>query len=103
MALAFGAIILNGVRCKIFTVTFLDGDPPADLAVGLVASGMTDLPAAPTEIQLTQTGGADTGVQLAVTAIAATGITVRKILDPGVGAVACTVRVTLRVPRGIAG
>jgi len=103
MALAFGAVIYNGVRCKIFTFTCLDGDPPADLAIGLVANGMTDLPAAPVEVQLTQTGGADTGIQFAVTAIAATGITVRKILDPGAGAVACTIRVTLRVPRGIAG
>jgi hypothetical protein len=93
MALAFGAIILNGTRTKVFTMTALDNDAAADLAIGFVANGMTVLPAAPDELSFCVTTSPDTAnSRFAITANASTGITVRK-LTAGGGANPITIRI----------
>jgi len=84
MALGFGAIVLDGTRTKIFTVTALDNDAAADLAVGFVANGMTVLPAAADELSYVVTTSPDTANStFAITANASTGITVRKLTAGG--------------------
>ena len=104
MALAFGTTIYNGVRCKIFTITCLANDVAADLAVAFDGAGgrPTALPGAPLEASYHfEAVAADEDMQFAITAIAAGGITIRK-LTAGAGATATTVRVVVRIPRGIA-
>lgn len=104
MALAFGASVYDGKRCKIFTASCLDNDAAADLTTTFAANGMTAFQgtAIPLEAAIVATTSSDQTVDWALTALSNTGFTLRKLTAAGAGA-AVTVRVTLRVPKGIAG
>ena len=107
MALAFGATIYNGVRCKIFTITCLDNDAAADLAVAFNGAGgrPTALPAAPLEASYHVEASTDFDLQFMLTGLGAgggAGLTIRKLTAAGAGG-NVTVRVFVRIPRGIAG
>lgn len=101
MALAFGAIVLDGARTKIFTVTSLDNDAAADLAVDFTTNGMADLPVAPIEYFFCTTTSPDTAnSSFAITAVSTTALTVRK-LTAGGGANPITIRVVARCTHSI--
>jgi hypothetical protein len=98
MALAFGATALNTVNTKIFTVTCLDSDGAANLAVAFdgAAGRPNAMAVAPTDIHLVRTIAPDTANStFAVTASATTGITLRKLTGGGAGD-AISLRITCR-------
>jgi len=103
MALAFGTSVLDGRRTKVCTVTCLDNDAAADLAVAFLANGMTDMQGAavPLAYGWTLTTSTDFALLFAITAVAATGFTIRKLTAAGAGG-AVTVRCWFRNHRGIA-
>jgi hypothetical protein len=104
MALVFGASILDGVHTKVCTITCLDNDAAADLAVVFLANGMTNfqaVPGAPIDYYWTKTAAAaDNATDYMISAVATTGFTIRKLTAAGAGA-AITIRVVLRVIHSI--
>ena len=111
MALAFGATIYDGVRCKIFTVTYLDNDAPANLDVlfdGLAGrptpfGGITAIEGAEVSHVCTASA-ADTVGSIGITWPGAGVYRIRKLTPVGsMGANAKTFRICVRIPRGIAG
>lgn len=61
MALGFGAVVLDGPRTKIFTITSFDDDVAEDFPVDFSAVGFaTDLPDAPIEYFFQRIVGPDT-------------------------------------------
>jgi len=103
MALAFGTSILDGRRTKICTVTCLEDDPAANLAVVYASNGMTNFQGGdgPDAYGYTILAGPDEEIAFAITAAPYTGFTIRK-LTAGAHAVAMTLLVWLRRYRGIA-
>lgn len=102
MALALVSIDYDGPRCKIFTVSYLDNDAPADLAVAFT----TPMQGSATPLDCKSVivlSAADTTGRLSFKAISPTGVTVRKVTPAGaMGADAKRFRCTVRYPRGIA-
>lgn len=98
MALGFGAIILDGARSKVFTVTCFDDDAAADFVVDLSANGMANLPSAPIEYYaevVTATDAADLS-HFQITNVAANGDTTIRKTTAGAGHGDIAVRIVLR-------
>ena len=94
MAIAFGAYALDADCTKIFTVTALDNDVAANLAV--VFGATSPLLRAPIDTHWVQTASVAGNVPAdwAITVATTGGCTVRKLTNPG-GANAHTVRFTI--------
>jgi hypothetical protein len=98
MAWAFGATQLDGIHTKICTVSCLDNDAAADLAVVFDGGGGRPnvMFTAPVDYYFVRTVSPDTANSLfAITAVAAAGFTIRK-LSAGGGANAITLSVVFR-------
>ena len=111
MALAFGTTIYDGARCKIFTITYLDNDAPANLDVTFdgLAGRPTPFSGNPVfegeEIHWVVTASAaDVVGTIGFTRPGAGVYRIRKLTPVGgMGANAKTFRICVRMPRGIAG
>ena len=105
MALAFGAIVLDGQYTKICTITCLDNDGAGNLAVDYTTNLMTDFVTpgftTPTDARFVVTTSPDTANStFGITASTATGFTINKFTGGG-GANPITVRVTTRIVHSI--
>jgi hypothetical protein len=97
MALAFGAARIDGPYTKCFTVTMLDNDAAADLAVDFNVNMTRDLAVTPISAVITDLASAAGVISCtcAITAMTTAGCTFRKLAGGGAGG-AVTSLVTIR-------
>ena len=105
MAVAFGAIVYDGRRCKIFRLVEADSSAAANTFTStFAANGMTDFQGAVVPVEgdfFMRASAANENVQGVLLTKTATGFSFRK-QTVGAGATAITWQICLRIPRGIA-